>query len=241
VSKIKKALDRTGHPALFLVDAVSSLGTSEYCHDGWGADVTVSASQKGLMMSPALSFNALSDKALAAAKNATTPKAFWDWQPILSFNERGFFPYTPATTLFFGLDEALGMLLGEGLKRVFARHARLAEATRRAADAWGLEIQCLDREEASNTTTALRMPEGCDADLLRKTILDNFDMSLGKGLGRLEGKVFRIGHLGNFNDLMLTATLGGVEMGLSLAGVPHQRGGAQAAADYLISSGSNED
>ena len=193
------------------------------------------------MMSPGLSFNAVSEKALAAAKESQTPRAFWDWQSILSFNERGFFPYTPATTLLFGLDEALGMLLEEGLECVFARHARLAEATRRAAGAWGLEVQCLDRDAYSNTTTALRMPEGYDADVLRQTILENFDMSLGKGLGKVEGKLFRIGHLGNFNDLMLTATLGGVEMGLSLAGVPHEQGGVRAAADYLVSSGSVEE
>ncbi len=233
IGEIRQAIDRVRHPALLMVDAVSSLATVDYRHDDWGVDVTVSASQKGLMLSPGLSFNVLSEKALNAAKTSNSSKAFWDWGPVLSFNERGFYPYTPATTSFFGLDESLRMLLEEGLERVFARHALLAETTRRAVRAWGLEIQCTDSKEYSNSTTGVRMPDDHDADAFRRVVLEHFDMSLGNGLGQLEGRVFRIGHLGDLNELMLIAALSGIEMGLVLAGVPHQRGGVQAALDYL--------
>ncbi len=233
ISEIRKTIDRAGHSALLMVDAVSSLACTDYRHDEWAVDVTVSASQKGLLLPPGLSFNAVSEKALLAAREAKLPKAFWDWAPILSFNRRGFFPYTPATSLLFGLDEALSMLLEEGLEHVFARHTRLAEATRRAVWAWGLEIQCRHPENYSNAVTAVRTPAGYDADALRQTILEQFNMALGKGLGELEGRLFRIGHLGDFNELMLAATLSGVEMGLRLAGVPHQAGGVQAALEYL--------
>lgn len=235
IGELRKAMDRAQHPALLLVDAVTSLATTDYRHDDWGADVTVSASQKGLMLSPGLSFNAPSEKALRAAKKSKYPKGFWDWEPILSWNQRGFFPYTPATTLLFGLDESLRLLLDEGLEQVLARHGRWAEATRRAVRAWGLEVHCRNPEEYSNAITAVQLPEGHNADSLRQVILERFDMSLGKGLGQLEGKIFRIGHIGYFNDLMLAGTLSGVEMGLGLAGVPHQKGGVQVALEYLAS------
>ncbi len=235
VSELRKALDRARHPALLMVDAVTSLATTDYRHDDWGVDVTVSASQKGLMLSPGLSFNAPSEKGLRAAKDSKYPRGFWEWGPILSWNQRGFFPYTPATTLLFGLDESLRLLLDEGLEQVLARHGRLAEATRRAVRAWGLDIHCRNPEEYSNAITAVQIPAGHNADSLRQVILERFDMSLGKGLGQLEGKIFRIGHMGNFNDLMLAGTLSGVEMGLALAGVPHNKGGVQAALEYLAS------
>ena len=233
VAEVRAAMDRAGHPALLLVDTVSSLASIDYRHDEWGVDVTVGCSQKGLMLPPGLGFNAVSGKALAAAKAATLPKAYWDWGPMLDNNARGFFPYTPPTNLLYGLAEALAMLGEEGLDNVFARHDRLAEATRRAVRAWGLEILCLNAEEYSSALTAIVMPEGHDADALRKVILERFDLSLGTGLGKVKGKVFRIGHLGDFNDLMLAGTLCGVEMGLGLAGVPHQRGGVDAALRYL--------
>ena len=233
VAEVRAAMDRAGHPALLLVDTVSSLASIDYRHDEWGVDVTVGCSQKGLMLPPGLGFNAVSGKALAAAKAATLPKAYWDWGPMLDNNARGFFPYTPPTNLLYGLAEALAMLGEEGLDNVFARHDRLAEATRRAVRAWGLEILCLNAEEYSSALTAIVMPEGHDADALRKVILERFDLSLGTGLGRVKGKVFRIGHLGDFNELMLAGTLCGVEMGLALAGVPHQRGGVDAALRYL--------
>lgn len=235
VSDVRQVIDRAGHPALFLVDCVSSLGTTDYRHNDWGVDVSICASQKGLMLSPGLAFNALSDKALQASQQSTFPKAYWDWGPILSFNERGFFPYTPPTTLFFGLNAALDMLLEEGFDAVFARHARLAEATRQAVQTWGLEIQCANPQEYSNSITGIRLPEGHNADALRQVILEKFDLSLGKGLGKVEGEIFRIGHLGDFNELMLTATLSGVEMGLDLAGVPRAGNGVQAAMDFLKS------
>ena len=209
---------------------------NDYRHDEWGVDVTVSGSQKGLMLPPGISFNAVSQKALAAAKNARLPRAFWDWGEIIASNKTGYFPYTPATNLLYGLREALCMLQEEGLPCVFARHQRHAEATRRAVNAWGLEVLCAVPEEYSGTLTAVVMPAGHDADRLRAVILEAFDMSLGIGLGRLAGKVFRIGHLGHFNDLMLAGTLSGVEMGLSLAGVPHRKGGAQAALDHLAAT-----
>ncbi|MDF2095795.1 pyridoxal-phosphate-dependent aminotransferase family protein [Aquibaculum arenosum] len=230
---LRRAMDRADHGALLLVDTISSLGSIEYRHDDWGVDVTVAGSQKGLMLPPGLSFNAVSEKALAASKQAGLPRSYWRWDEMLGPNARGFFPYTPATNLLYGLREALAMLQEEGLEQVFARHARHGEATRRAVQAWGLEVLCRNPAEHSNSLTAVLMPEGQSADALRQTILERFDMSLGAGLGRLADKVFRIGHLGDFNDLTLAGTLSGVEMGLGLAGVPHQRGGVQAALGHL--------
>ena len=230
---VRKAIDAAGHPALLMVDTISSLGSIDYRHDEWGVDVTVAGSQKGLMLPPGLSFNCVSDKARAAGKAATMPRSYWNWEEMITANKAGFFPYTPATNLLYGLDEAIRMLEEEGLANVFARHARHGEATRRAVRAWGLEILCAVPEEYSNALTAVMMPAGHDADALRNLILERYDMSLGMGLGKLLGKVFRIGHLGDFNDLTLMGTLSGVEMGLAAAGVPHQRGGAQAALDYL--------
>jgi alanine-glyoxylate transaminase/serine-glyoxylate transaminase/serine-pyruvate transaminase len=230
---VRRAIDAAKHPALLLVDTISSLGSIDYRHDEWGVDVTVAGSQKGLMLPPGLSFNAVSDKALAAAKASTLPKSFWGWEEMLAANRTGYFPYTPSTNLLYGLREALAMLREEGLANVFARHDRHAEATRRAVRAWGLEILCAVPEEYSSSLTAVMTPAGHDADHVRKAILEAFDMSLGTGLGRLSGKVFRIGHLGDFNDLALMGTLAGVEMGLALAGVPHRKGGAQAAMDHL--------
>jgi alanine-glyoxylate transaminase / serine-glyoxylate transaminase / serine-pyruvate transaminase len=234
IGAIRKAIDAAGHPALFMVDTISSLGSINYRHDEWGVDVTVAGSQKGLMLPPGLSFNCVSDKALAASKHSKLPKSYWGWEDMLASNKTGFFPYTPATNLLYGLDEALQMLAEEGLDKVFARHARHGEATRRAVRAWGLEILCANPEEYSNSLTAVMMPAGHDADRLRAVILDAFDMSLGTGLGKVAGKVFRIGHLGDFNDLTLMGTLAGVEMGLELAAVPHKKGGAGAAMQYLI-------
>ncbi len=239
--RIREAMDRAGHPALLLVDTVSSLACMEYRHDAWGVDVTVSGSQKGLMLPPGLGFNAVSAKALAAAKLAKLPRSYWDWGSMLRDNAGGFFPYTPATNLLYGLRESLAMLREEGLENVFARHARHAEATRRAVEAWGLELVCRRPEERSASLTAVLVPEGHDADALRKVILERFDMSLGTGLARLKGKAFRIGHLGNFNDLMLAGTLAGVEMGLVLARVPHRPGGVGAALQYLASAPSPGD
>jgi len=233
IQKARAAMNQTGHPALLMVDTISSLASIDYCHDAWGVDVTIAGSQKGLMLPPGLSFNAVSDKALHAARSAALPKAYWDWQDVIDANQSQLFPYTPATNLLFGLREAIAMLLEEGLDHVFARHARLAEATRCAVRAWGLELLCLDPERYSNSLTAVVMPQGHDADALRKVILDRCDMSLGNGLGQLAGKVFRIGHLGDFNEMMLARALSGIEMGLSLAEVPHKPGGAQAAMDYL--------
>jgi alanine-glyoxylate transaminase/serine-glyoxylate transaminase/serine-pyruvate transaminase len=233
IAPVRKALDRAGHPALLLVDTISSLGSIDYRHDEWGVDVTVAGSQKGLMLPPGLSFNAISAKALAAAKTAGLPRSYFSWDEMLGPNKSGFFPYTPATNLLYGLREALHMLQEEGLDNVFARHARHGEATRRAVRAWGLEILCADPAEYSNSLTAVLLPAGQDADKVRKIILDRFDMSLGAGLGKLQGKVFRIGHLGNFNDLTLAGTLCGVEMGLGIAGVPFRKEGVAAALDYL--------
>lgn len=237
---LREALDKSGHPALLMVDAVSSLACSEYRHSSWGVDVTVSASQKGLMLPPGLGFNAVSERALEASQTSSGARSYWDWQKMLPHNRRGYFPYTPATNLLYGLDAALDLLLEEGLDNVFARHARLAAATRRAVDAWGLDNVCLDPAEYSNSTTAILLPEGCDADALRELILERFDMSLGTGLGKWAGRVFRIGHLGSFNELMLAGTLSGVEMGLGLAGINHQRGGVQAALDYLAGADSQK-
>ncbi|MEK6592453.1 MAG: aminotransferase class V-fold PLP-dependent enzyme [Pseudomonadota bacterium] len=234
IGEVRKAIDRAAHPALFMVDTISSLASIDYRHDEWGVDVTVAGSQKGLMLPPGLSFNAVSDKALAAGKSAKLPRSYWSWEEMLGPNRNGFFPYTPATNLLYGLREALKMLLEEeGLENVFRRHDRHAEATRRAVRAWGLEILCLNPAEYSSALTAVLMPEGHNEAEFRKTVLAHFDMSLGSGLGKIANKVFRIGHLGDFNDLMLCGTLCGVEMGLELAGVPHQKGGVAAALDYL--------
>ena len=233
ISEIRNAIDRARHPALLLVDVISSLGSIDYRHDAWGVDVTVAGSQKGLMLPPGLSFNAVSEKALVASKDAGLARSYWDWQSHLGPNEKGFFPYTPATNLLYGLRESIAMLAEEGLDAVFARHDRLAEATRRAVSAWGLEVQCADPREYSSSLTAVRMPEGYDADALRRTILERFDMSLGAGLGKVRGRLFRIGHLGDFNALMLAGTLSGVEMGLALSQVPFSKGGVSAALDYL--------
>ncbi len=233
IADVRAAIDATGHPALFMVDTISSLASIDYRHDEWGVDVTVAGSQKGLMLPAGLSFNAVSDKALAASKESKIISAYWDWQHMLAANNNDVFPYTPATNLLYGLEQAIAMLLEEGLDNVFARHARLAEATRRAVQTWGLEVLCQDAREYSNSLTAVLLPEGHDADRVRGVILEHFDMSLGNGLGKLAGKVFRIGHLGDFNALMLAGTLSGVEMGLQLAGVPIRQGGVQAALDYL--------
>lgn len=233
IDAVREAIDAAGHPALLLVDTISSLGSIDYRHDEWGVDVTVAGSQKGLMLPPGLSFNAISDKALAASQSARLPRSYWRWDEMLGPNEKGFFPYTPATNLLYGLKEALAMLQEEGLEQVFARHARHGEATRRAVRAWGLEVLCQEPAEYSGSLTAVLMPQGHDADALRKAILERFDMSLGAGLGKLAGKIFRIGHLGDFNDLTLAGTLAGVEMGLQIAGVPHRKGGLRAAMDYL--------
>jgi alanine-glyoxylate transaminase/serine-glyoxylate transaminase/serine-pyruvate transaminase len=236
VHDVRKAIDRDRHPALLMVDTISSLASIDYRHDEWGVDVTVCCSQKGLMLPPGLGLNAVSAKALEASKAARLPRSYWDWQAMVRDNHAGFFPYTPATNLLYGLRESLRMLFEEGLDRVFARHLRHAEATRRAVRAWGLEILCLNPEEYSPALTTVVMPEGHDADALRKLILEKFDMSLGTGLGKLKGKVFRIGHLGDFNDLMLAGTLCGVEMGLSLARAPFTKGGVAAALDFLSSN-----
>ncbi len=234
IALIRKAIDAANHPALLLVDTISSLGSIDYRHDEWGVDVTIAGSQKGLMLPPGLSFNCVGEKARKAAQQSKLPKSYWGWEEMIASNKTGYFPYTPATNLLYGLREALNMLQEEGLQNVFARHDRHAEATRRAVRAWGLEILCAVPEEYSSALTAVMMPAGHDADTLRKAILQAYDMSLGMGLGRLLGKVFRIGHLGDFNDLTLAGTLSGVEMGLALAAVPHKKGGAQAALDYLV-------
>ena len=237
---IRHAIDHARHPALFMVDTISSLGSIDYRHDEWSVDVTVGASQKGLMLPPGLSFNAVGEKALAAHGRATLPRAYWDWSPVLAANEKGFFPYTPATNLLYGLKEALAMLREEGLEQVFARHARHAEATRRGVRAWGLEVLCADPDEYSASITAVMTPPGHDADRLRAVVLDRFDMSLGVGLARLSGAVFRIGHLGDLNDLSLLGTLAGVEMGLRLSAMPAAASGVEAAMRYLESCAGSE-
>ena len=236
IPEIRNAMDRARHPALLIVDAISSLASIDLRHDEWGVDVTVAGSQKGLMLPPGLCFNAISEKALAADRTAKLPRAYWDWQQMLESNRTGYFPFTPPTNLLFGLREALHMLEEEGLPNVFQRHRRHGEAARAAVSAWGLELLCEQPREYSNSVTAVLMPEGHNADHLRKVILEHFDMSLGAGLSKLAGKVFRIGHLGSFNDLMLAGTLSGVEMGLRLAGVPHKDGGVAAALDSLASA-----
>ena len=231
--EIRRAIDLARHPALLLVDAVSSLGSVDLRHDEWGLDVTLAGSQKGLMLPPGLSFNAISAKAIAASKDARLPRAYWAWDPMLAANVNGFFPTTPSTNLLFGLREALRMLAEEGLPGVFTRHRRLAEAARAAVRAWTLEIQCEREDEHSPVVTTVMMPGGHDADRFRAVVLDRFNMSLGAGLGRLKGQTFRIGHLGDFNELMLIATLGGVELGLDAAAVPFTRGGVDAALARL--------
>src|SRR4051812_32576583 len=233
IAEVRQAIDAAQHPALLMVDTISSLASMDYRHDEWGVDVTVAGSQKGLMLPPGLSFNCISPKALATSKTARLPRSYWAWDEMIANGKNGYFPYTPATNLLYGLAEALKMLDEEGLDNVFARHQRHAEATRRAVRAWGLEVYALDPREFSSSLTGVLMPAGQDADRVRKVILDAFDLSLGTGLTKLGGKMFRIGHLGDFNDLMLMGTLAGVEMGLALAGVPVKKGGVIAAMDYL--------
>ena len=233
VAEVRAAIDRAQHPALFMVDTISSLGSMPYKHDEWGVDVTVAGSQKGLMLPPGLGFNAVSAKALAAAKAGGMARSYWDWQEMLGPNATGYFPYTPATNLLYGLEEALAMLNEEGLDQVFARHDRFAAATRAAVHGWGLDVLAADPREYSSVLTTVMLPHDTDADAVRATILERFDMSLGAGLGKLKGRVFRIGHLGDFNDLTLMGALSGVEMGLHLAGVPHRQGGVLAAMDVL--------
>ena len=234
VDLVRAAIDRAAHPALLIVDTISSLGSIDYRHQEWGVDVTIGGSQKGLMLPPGLGFNALSEKALDAHRNSRLPKSFWDWGAVLRSNQKGLYPYTPATNLLYGLKEALLMLEEEGLDRVFERHSRLAAATRAAVQAWGLEICCLDPDCCSASLTTVLLPEGADSDRLRALILDRFDLSLGTGLGKLSGRAFRIGHLGSMNDLMLAGTLCGIEMGLQAHGVPFQKGGVSAALDSLL-------
>ena len=233
VPAIRQAIDRAGHPALLMVDTISSLASIDYRHAEWGVDVTVAGSQKGLMLPPGLSFNAVSDKAIAASRQARLPRSYWRWDETIALNRQGYFPSTPATNLLYGLHESLAMLREEGLPAVFARHQRHAEATRRAVRGWGLEILCRDPAEYSGALTAVMMPDGHDADAFRREVLARYDMSLGTGLGKLAGRVFRIGHLGFFNDLMLCGTLCGVEMGLALREVPHRKNGVAEALAYL--------
>lgn len=237
IPEIRRAIDSANHPALFLVDTISSLGSIDYRHDEWGVDVTVGGSQKGLMLPPGLGFNAVSDKALAASRTNTSLRSYWDWHEIIAANATGYWPYTPATNLLYGLREAVAMLTEEGLPNVFARHDRHAAATRAAVRAWGMKILCLEPREYSSALTAVILPEGHDADRYREIVLDKFDMSLGTGLAKLKGTVFRIGHLGHFNDLTLMGTLAGVEMGFDVAGVPYQQGGVIAAMDVLKGGG----
>ncbi len=237
ISGVRRAIDEAGHPALLIVDTISSLASMDYRHDEWGVDVTVGGSQKGLMLPPGLGFNALSERALQASASASLGRSYWAWDPVIEANKSGFFPYTPATNLLFGLDQALDMLIEEGLDSVFSRHARLARATREALSGWELENLAISPAEYSDSLTAVMMPEGYDADELRRLILERFDMALGTGLGKVQGRVFRIGHLGHFNELMLMGTLCGVEMGLELAGVPHKKGGVDAAMRILAEQG----
>lgn len=233
IAAVRKAIDAAGHPALLLVDTISGLASADYRHDEWGVDVTVSGSQKGLMLPPGISFNAVSKKAIAASKTAKLPRAFWAWDEIIEMNKTGYWPYTPNTNLLYGLSEALEMILDEGLENTFARHQRLAAACRIAVNAWGLEVQCADPDVFSPVLTGVMTPEGIDADVVRKTIYERFNMSLGTGLGKMKGRMFRIGHLGEANDLTLMATLAGVEMGLKLSGITIKASGVTAAMDYL--------
>jgi alanine-glyoxylate transaminase/serine-glyoxylate transaminase/serine-pyruvate transaminase len=235
IAAIRKAIDAAGHPALLFVDTISSLASTDYRHDEWGVDVTVGGSQKGLMLPPGMSFNAVSNKALAASKTAKLPKSFWSWDDMLTMNKLGFFPYTPATNMLQGLAVAIDMLHEEGLDNVFARHDRLAEATRRAVRHWGLDIICADPKAYSPTLTAVLLPEGHDADAFRALALDQFNIAYGASFGRFAGKMFRIGHLGDINDGDLLGGLAITEMALALANVPHKKGGVQAAMDYLTS------
>jgi alanine-glyoxylate transaminase/serine-glyoxylate transaminase/serine-pyruvate transaminase len=241
IPPLRAVMNGLRHPALLIVDAISSLGSIDYRHDEWEVDVTAGGSQKGLMLPPGLGFNAISERAIEASRSARQPRSYWSWREMFEHNQQGFFPYTPATNLLFGLREAVAMLREEGLPGVFRRHRRHGEATRAAVRAWGLDIVCEDPREYSNSLTAVMVPDGWNADSLREVILDRFDMSLGTGLGKLAGKAFRIGHLGSFNDLMLAGTLSGVEMGLRLAGVPHEEGGLTAALRSLASSGGADD
>ena len=236
IAPVRRAIDRANHPALLMVDTISSLGSMDFRADEWGVDVTVAGSQKGLMLPPGLSFNAISDKARGAAQAARLPRSYWDWEDMLANGRNGYFPYTPATNLLYGLDEAIRILLEEGLENVLARHARHGEATRRAVRGWGLEVLCADPAEHSNSLTAVMMPGGHDEREFRRIVLERFDLSLGAGLSKLAGTVFRIGHLGDLNDLTLAGTLCGVEMGLGLAAVPHRSGGVDAALEYLAAN-----
>ena len=236
IKEVRNVMNLANHEALLMVDTISGLASMDYKHDDWGVDVTISGSQKGLMLPPGLSFNAISQKAILTSKKSGMQRSYWDWQEQIEANKSGSFPYTPATNLLYGLKEAINMLHEEGLDNVFKRHDRHAKATRAAVQAWGLEVLCQEEIDYSNVLTAVKLPDGHNADELRKIILENFNMSLGNGLSKLAGKVFRIGHLGDFNDLMLMGTLTGIEMGLSLAGVPHQKGGAARASDFLISN-----
>src|SRR6187549_2223624 len=236
IAEIRKAIDRANHPALLFVDTISSLASTDYRHDEWGVDVTVGGSQKGLMLPPGMSFNAVSDKALAANKTSKLTKSFWAWDEMLTMNKVGFFPYTPATQMLQGLAVSIEMLHEEGLDNVFARHDRLAEATRRAVRAWGLEIMCKESKYYSPTITAVMLPEGHNADAFRNLALETFNISYGASFGAYAGKYFRIGHLGDLNDGMLMGALANTEMALALAGIPHKKGGVQAAVDYLISA-----
>jgi alanine-glyoxylate transaminase/serine-glyoxylate transaminase/serine-pyruvate transaminase len=237
--EIRQVLDKLKHPALFFVDAVSSLGSIDLRHDEWGIDVTIAGSQKGLMLPPGLAFNAISQKALEASKTSKFPKSYWAWDDMIANNAQGFFPYTPATNLLYGLDVALDMLEEEGYDNIFARHKRHAEATRRAVVAWGLEVLCKDPKYYSPVVTSILLPAGYDANAFRALVLETFNMSLGTGLGKVAGKVFRIGHLGDTNDLTIMGALSGVEMGLELAGIPHKKGGARVAMDYLTEQARN--
>jgi alanine-glyoxylate transaminase/serine-glyoxylate transaminase/serine-pyruvate transaminase len=236
IAEIRKAIDRSGHPALFLVDTISSLASTDYRHDEWGVDVTVGGAQKGLMLPPGMSFNAVSDKALAASKTSKLTKSFWAWDDMLTMNKQGFFPYTPATQMLQGLAVAIDMLHEEGLDNVFARHERLAEATRRAVRTWGLDIICRDAKYYSPTITAILLPDGHDADAFRALALDNFNISYGASFGPFAGKMFRIGHLGDTNELMLIGALAAAEMSFALAGIPHKKGGVQVAMDYFVAA-----
>ena len=236
IKEVRNVMNLANHEALLMVDTISGLASMDYKHDDWGVDVTISGSQKGLMLPPGLSFNAISEKAILISKKSGMQRSYWDWQEQIEANKSGSFPYTPATNLLYGLKEAINMLHEEGLDNVFKRHDRHAKATRVAVQAWGLEVLCQEEMDYSNVLTAVKIPDGHNADELRKIILENFNMSLGNGLSKLAGKVFRIGHLGDFNDLMLMGTLTGIEMGLSIAGVPHQKGGAARASDFLISN-----
>jgi alanine-glyoxylate transaminase/serine-glyoxylate transaminase/serine-pyruvate transaminase len=237
VAPVREAMDRARHPALLMVDAISSLGCTEYRHDAWKVDVTIAGSQKGLMVPPGLSFAAISKKALEVSRAGGSRRSYWDWEPLVAANKTGFFPYTPAINLLWALQEALNMMQEEGLPNVYARHARYAQATRLAAAAWGLELQCLDPNAYGPGVTAIRVPDGHSADRLRTVVLDSFNMSLGNGLGRVEDKVFRIGHMGDLGVLSLMGALSGVEMGLRAAGIPHNAGGAQAALNFLANAG----